>query len=302
MIEPRYPIYIPSKGRAEHCLTAKFLKKDGVPFYLVVEPEERDIYAKIHGTKRLLVLDFPFKGADWQLPAVRNFIKKHAESTGVYRHWQLDDNIREVRRLYKGQRIVCNSRKAFSAIEDFVDRYENVGMAGMNYMMFVVPSGPKGLPPFYLNCHVYSNMLMVTDLPLDWRGPANEDVDMCLQVLSSDLCIVSFNAFMVHKIPTMKMKGGMDEVYDQQDGRLRISRGLEKRWPGVVTVKRRFGRPHHVIKDSWKKFDTPLIRRKDIDWDALKSKSNEYGMKVRKMKPIRSKNIKRILRESKADE
>ena len=30
---PRYPIYIPSKGRADDCRTAEFLKKDKVPFF-----------------------------------------------------------------------------------------------------------------------------------------------------------------------------------------------------------------------------------------------------------------------------
>ena len=36
---PRYPVYIPSKGRAEKCYTAQFMFDDGVPFYLVVEEQ-----------------------------------------------------------------------------------------------------------------------------------------------------------------------------------------------------------------------------------------------------------------------
>ena len=46
---PRYPVYIPSKGRADRCLTANFLDRDQCPFTLVVEEEEVDEYAERYG-------------------------------------------------------------------------------------------------------------------------------------------------------------------------------------------------------------------------------------------------------------
>ena len=39
---PKYPVYVISKGRADNCLTPKFLIQDEVPFFLVVEPQEVD--------------------------------------------------------------------------------------------------------------------------------------------------------------------------------------------------------------------------------------------------------------------
>jgi hypothetical protein len=43
--QPRYPIFIISKGRAQYGpLTAKVLRELGVPFYLMVEPQEYDKY------------------------------------------------------------------------------------------------------------------------------------------------------------------------------------------------------------------------------------------------------------------
>lgn len=59
---PRYPVYVPSKGRYESGLTAKFLIRDEVPFYLVVEPQEADEYGKRYGYARLLIL--PWSGDD----------------------------------------------------------------------------------------------------------------------------------------------------------------------------------------------------------------------------------------------
>ncbi len=57
----------------------------------------------------------------------------------------------------------------------------------------------------------------------------------------------------------MKMKGGnTDELY-KGNGRLAMAKELERNWPGIVTTRVRFGRPQHVVKNSWRDFKTPLI-------------------------------------------
>ncbi len=87
----------------------------------------------------------------------------------------------------------------------------------------------------------------------------------------------------------------MTELY-KGDGRLKMARSLERVWPGVVTVDRRFQRPQHVIKDSWKGFDFPLIRRKDIDWSKMKP--NEYGMKLKQVsKIVRDANLRKLMKD-----
>ncbi len=178
MILPKYPIYVPSKGRYKNCLTARFLTEDGVPFYLVVEEQERDLYAEKFPTAQILVL--PFSNLGSVIPA-RNWIKEHATALGHLRHWQLDDNILRVRRFWKGKRIPCSSGVALAATEDFTDRYENVAVAGLNYQMFAINGK---MPPFCLNVHVYSCTLVLNSLPNKWRGRYNEDTDLCLQVLA----------------------------------------------------------------------------------------------------------------------
>jgi len=47
----------------------------------------------------------------------------------------------------------------------------------------------------------------------------------------------------------------------------------------VVSVDRRFQRPQHIVRDEWAKFDTPLIRRTDIDWSSL-PETDEYGLSL----------------------
>ena len=286
---PRYPVYIPSKGRADYCLTARMFDTDGVPFRLVIEEQEYDEYAANFGEERLLVLPFSNQGS--VIPA-RNWIKDHATAEGHKRHWQFDDNIRSTRRLYANKRMYCRSGLALAVCEDFTDRYTNVAVSGFQYTMFA-PTETAKLPPFVLNCHVYSCSLILNELPNRWRGQYNEDTDYCLQVLADGWCTVLLYAFMVDKMRTMMMSGGnTDALYQWSDGRLKMARSLERKWPGVVETKRRFQRPQHVVKDSWKRFDTQLIPAGDIDRTP-----NNYGMKLKAVRPVRSESLRRLLDE-----
>jgi hypothetical protein len=299
-IKPRYPVYIVSKGRyGKNALTANFMVNDQVDFKLVVEPQEADEYAKSFGHQRLLVLPFSNLGLG-SIPA-RNWIWEHSISIGAQRHWIFDDNIRRTMRRDKAQRLPCNANIALAAIEDFVDRYTNIAIAGMNYKMFCPDNRKK--PPFVLNCHVYSNLLIKNDIitahnqsPIRWRGRYNEDTDLCLQVLSNNYCTVQLNAFLIDKVATMTTKGGnTDELY-QGDGRLRMARSLERDWPGITETKRRFQRPQHVIKNAWKHFDTPLIRKPDAQ---IPTQPNNYGMILKQVKPeVKSSLIRSLLNQN----
>jgi hypothetical protein len=275
---PRYPIYIISKGRAglsDSGSTAFWLRRDGTPFRLVVEPTETDEYAKTWGRDCLLELPFHDLGLGG-IPA-RNWVWEHAKESGARRHWILDDNVKGFRRMNRGLRIVVDTRFAFSVLEDFVDRYENIAVAGMNYQGFVTEQVAQ---PFYLNVHVYSVLLIDNALPFRWRGRYNEDTDLCLQALSRGHCTVLFNSFCADKSPTMTVAGGNTAELYQGDGRLKMARSLEQAWPHVVTVDRRWRRPQHVV--NWKRFKTPLIRRTDIDWDTMPA-VDEHGIRLQKV-------------------
>lgn len=287
---PRYPLYVPSKGRAHEPLTIRFLLKDGVPFRVVCEPEEAAAYEALVGAERLLVLPESNQG----LIYARNWIKAHASADGYDRHWQLDDNISWILRWYRGKRIPCNAGPALRCVEDFADRYENVAIAGLNYEMFAVGKAP----PFRLNHHVYSCTLTLNRIPHTWRLRYNDDTDMCLQVLADGWCTILVNAFLIHKLPTMVVKGGNTDDLYQGDGRLTMARQLERMWPGVVTTERRFGRPQHVVRAAWKRFDTPLKLKPGVELDQLAGAGpNEYGFALEAVKPIKTPGIQRLYEE-----
>ncbi len=291
--KPKYPIYVPSKGRADMTprnATVSYFIQDKVPFHVVVEPQEQEAYEAAYGKEHVLVLPFSNLGQG-SIPA-RNWIKDHAASVGAERHWCIDDNIWGFVRCYKGRRIPCNSGVALRVVEDFCDRYENVAIAGLNYRFF---GGTPNLPPFFLNVHVYSCMLIRTDLEYRWRGRYNEDTDLCLQALAGGWCTVLVNAFLCNKQTTLTMKGGnMTDLY-QGDGRLKMARSLEREWPLVVETRRRFNRPQHYIRDQWGKFDTQLKPKPGFDKHALKQ-VDEYGLDLKQVvSEVKSDELKQML-------
>lgn len=290
MKKPRYPIYVPSKGRFERCHTAKFMLKQGVPFRLVVEPQEFDEYAERYGEDNVLCLPFSNRGS--VIPA-RNWIKQHSIEEGNERHWQFDDNITRVLRLHKGLRIPCDANVAIRACEDFTDRYENIAIAGMDYRFFVAFIKK----PFVLNVRVYSCSLVNNAIPHEWRGTYNEDTDICLQALADGWCTVLFKVFLIEKLATMTVKGGNTSEIYQGDGRLKMARSLERLWPGVVQTKRRFGRPQHAVRNYWKNFDTPLKLKDGVSLDDFE-RVDEYGLELTEVAPVKSPRVKKMLQAS----
>lgn len=241
---PKYPIYVISKGRPDRCVTVQHLEKIGVKYKLVVEPQEMEAYASNFDASNILTLPFSNLGQG-SIPA-RNWVWEHSLESGSKRHWILDDNIYGFYRLNRNLRVRVRSGVIFRCAEDFTDRYDNIGLSGFNYRQFC--KSTSKLPPYYLNTRIYSCILVNNSLPYRWRGRYNEDTDLSLRALKDGWCTVLFNAFLAAKAATMTMKGGnTDTVYTDGDERLKFAQSLEEQHPDVVKVVRKFGRWHHLV-------------------------------------------------------
>lgn len=269
-MNPRYPVYIISKGRWETRKTSKALEAIGVPYRIVIEPHELSMYASVIDREKILVLPFSNLGQG-SIPA-RNWVWEHSISEGAERHWILDDNIGGFYRLNKNLKTPVGDGTVFRCAEDFVDRYENVAKAGFNYFMFA--SRKTVMPPFYLNTRVYSCILLRNDIEFRWRGRYNEDTDLSLRILKSGLCTVLFNAFLCGKSQTMTMKGGnSDELY-KDDGRLKMAQSLVDQHPDVAFVTQKWGRyQHHVDYSPFRR--NKLLRKADV---CIPTGIDNYGM------------------------
>jgi len=281
-MNPEYPIYIPTKGRWEKPLTAKWLLEMGVPFKAVVEPQEYNNYADSIGAENILTL--PFSNLGLGVVPARNWIWEHSVQAGARWHWEMDDNIDGFFRQNNNFKIRVMSGSIFKATEDFVERYENVGQAGLNYFMF--DANRSITPPFYLNTRCYSCILNNNfSHSFRWRGRWNEDTDLSLRILKAGFCTILMNAFLALKQTTShKNVGGNAEGYkehgggDWQAGRLASTMELYKAHPDVVTVTRKWNRPHHHV--NYKVFKQKLIRKPGWNYSGI----NNYGMKLVKIK------------------
>jgi hypothetical protein len=261
-MNPKYPIYIISKGRAESRKTSRALEKIMVPYKIVIEPQEFKDYSKYISPKKILILPFSNLGQG-SIPA-RNWVWNHAVKSGTKRHWILDDNIRGFYRLNKNMKVKCESGTIFKCAEDFTDRYLNVPMSGLNYFMFA-PARDR-LPPFYLNTRVYSCILLDNSdqyKPIRWRGRYNEDTDLSIRFLKAGYCTILFNAFLAYKETTMTMTGGNSDKLYKKDGRLQMAQSLWRQYQ------------NHVNYRPFKK--NKLIKKSEL---IFKDRVNNYGMKL----------------------
>tara|TARA_R100000781_G_C4079048_1_gene127089 strand:+ start:1520 stop:2404 length:885 start_codon:yes stop_codon:yes gene_type:complete len=287
-MNPKYPVYIISKNRYEVRLTSDSLEKMGVPHYLVVEEQEYASYKQALETNgirlaTLLILDKqyqedydPCTDEEWKSNgpgAARNFCWDHSINLGAESHWVMDDNIKAFGRMNKNKYIEVDSGTIFRAAEDFVDRYSNVAISGLQYHMFRFSSSKR--PAFVKNTRIYSCLLIRNDIPYRWRGRYNEDTDLSLRVLKDGWCTIQFQAFIQNKATTQTIKGGNTEEFYAYEGTMNKSKMLAEMHPDVAKVQWRFNRWHHFVDYTpFKK--TKLILKDGINLDNL---TNQYKFK-----------------------
>jgi len=278
-MNPKYPIFIISKGRPIKCLTARELTIMKVPFTLVVEPQERELYAQSWPLAEIITTPFSNLGQG-SIP-VRNFVWDLAKSANHKRYWILDDNIEGFHRLHENEKFKVADGTIFRCCEDFVDRFANVPMAGMNYYNFCKKT--DSVPPYYLNTRIYSCILLETMREDRWRGRYNEDTDLSIRFLKQGLCTILFNAFLCGKVTTMRMKGGnTDAVYGETDNRREFAESLAEQHPDVTKVVFKFNRWHHSV--DYRPFKANQLQyiegAKPISNEPISNEPNNYGMRL----------------------
>jgi hypothetical protein len=282
-MNPQFPLYIVSKGRADSRLTSKALELMNVPYYIVVEDQEYADYSAVIDPKKILILDPQYK-RDYDCfdshgltkstgpgPA-RNFAWDHSIQCGYDWHWVMDDNIREFLRLTNNLKIRLLDGTGFRAMEDFSLRYSNVGMSGPNYRSFA--SQNSVIPPFVVNTRIYSCNLIRNAVPYRWRGRYNEDTDLSLRMLKDNWATVQFNAFLQDKLRTQVLGGGNTAEFYANEGTTAKSEMQVAMHPDVSKLTWKFGRVHHEV--DYRPFKSIPLKFKD-DYSQVRG-INDYGL------------------------
>ena len=288
-MNPKFPVYIVSKGRSDNGLTTRALHEMGVPHFIVVEEDEVEAYHNGRCFGKLLVLP-PIYKAEYELcdglgfskstgpgPA-RNFCIDHSIWLGFDRHWVMDDNIDAFHYLNRNEKFEVRTGATLKAAEDFVCRYSNVPVAGLNYYSFCKKT--DAVPPYVLNTRIYSCLLIENASGYRWRGRYNEDTDLSLRVLKDGLCTIQFNAFLCGKITTQRMKGGNTDEFYEGEGTLPKSQMLADLHPDVAKVVFKFNRWHHHV--DYLPFKKNRLK-KIVDTSTMKKVDN-YGLTLVELK------------------
>lgn len=293
MIQPRFPIYIPSYDRWQEGRhpTMDSLDEMGVSYKIVVRVHEYEKYVKVFGEDKVLKCPESFLD-DYETcddegrkisvgsGAQRNYAWFHSKSNGYKFHWIMDDNIQGFYRYHKNRQIKLVSGAFFRIMENFVLKYKNIAMAGPQYKLFI-PRKAK-TSPLTINTRIYSCNLIRNDVPYKWRGRFNEDTILSIDMLKGGWCTVLFNVLLQNKTPTQVIKGGNTEVLYGK-GTYAKSKLLKDTHPDITEVKVKFHRWHHVVDYSiFKKNKLIEEDRENIPDDAFIKydfKLSEYARK-----------------------
>ena len=278
---PQYPVYIISKGRWNERITQQHLEKMGVPYKLVVETQEYKKYREFVDESKLLKLPKERCNLGQGSIPVRNFVWEHSMANGFSHHWVLDDNIDGFHRFNKNARIPVKSGVCFKVIEDYVNRYENIVLAGLNYSFFC-PEISKRRLLCQTNTRIYSCILIDNKLDVKcglkdrWRGKYNEDTDLSLRVLKKGFPTALFNCFLANKMGTLRCKGGNTDSIYKDDGLEKKIDSLIEQHPDVVkkTMTKYKRGVHHQV-DYRPYSENKAIAKKGL---SIPKGVNNYGM------------------------
>ena len=285
--KPTYPIYIVSKGRYKRNPTSRALTEMNVDYYMIVEAQEYNDYCKLIDSSKLLILPKKYQkeyDTFWKMSdgktgvgAARNFAWQHSIDNGYNWHWVMDDNIEAFERYNNNLKVKCTDGSIFCACEDFVNRYKNIGQAGLQYSYFMPTCDNR--PPYKLNTRIYSCLLQNNNVKHRWRGRYNEDTDLSIRILKDGYVTVQFNAFLQAKRATQTLKGGNTDEFYADEGTLPKSQMLAEMHPDIAKVVTRFNRDHHFV--NYRVFKNKLIKKDNI---KIPKGINNYGMKLVKVK------------------
>lgn len=240
------PIYVTSKGRALTASTPRLLDDAGLPYTIVVEPQEerayRDAFPRAAG---FMVLGDFGRG----LPYVRNAVLDDAPGW----FWMLDDDISGFWRRENGNTIRCGAEEALRSSEQIVKSVPNVGQGGLEYKQFAWSSTADYALNSYCDVCVLINKAKLPLCRFREDLPLKVDREFTLQVLCSGHSTVRVQRYAFSAPGNGTNIGGLQELYQREGQERQESLVLASLYPGFVrAISKKSGRPDAKI--NWRAF------------------------------------------------
>ncbi len=257
---PRFPFYIPTKGRPATQMTAARLLPLGVTPHLVVQSDEVDAYTEANPGCVVLAWPPSYMTDYERTPeldphpttgAAHNFAWDHAREAGYSHHWIMDDNVRSFWFRAQGGKFQSDPpARVFAWHEELATRYAN--LAGLS----LGQGNTFSAAPFTLNTRLYCATLYRNDLHeygIRWRRGLNDDTIVSLDILKTGYLVTAESHMLgIMKTGTSRrarLPGGMTDFY-ANGGFIRKAAEAIRLHPDCVKMVNRFGRIHHQIDYS----------------------------------------------------
>ena len=215
-----YPICILSFKRAnQYGKSHLTLCRSKIKHYIFVEPCDFDDYDKWVNKEYAIIVKCPrnFHEDNMGSSVVRNYILQWAFDHEYDRVWMLDDNISRYKRFYQGVKREIIGNSIFTTIEDYVKRYDNVGIASHNFNPFIIEN--KRTNCLCHNTKCYSSMLIPTNNDIKFRYKHQEDNLISFEYINKGYATLSFNHILYDKDTSGLNKGGNHEtIYKVKKG------------------------------------------------------------------------------------
>lgn len=254
----KYNVYIPSKGRAGKCFTVDLCEKYNIPYKVFVESNDYDSYCSAYGEDKIIDV----QGNDFGCVAhSRRFIKEYSKSLGEDRHWQVDDDIKNMFRYdaENHKNVIIDPKIMFNDIETEVSKYTNVRIAGVSANTFLKLKKKE----YNVNAFPYCVMCIDSNMTYNWEDKTIDDIDMALQILSNGDCTMRFNIYNFYFVKSNKRSGGFTEIRTMERSKEYVMNTFNKWKPLIPKIVSKGNLGCRLYMNSvWSKFRKNELKKK----------------------------------------
>ena len=241
-----FPILIPSKKRPESKLFLQ-LKSEGIPFNIVIEPQDRSDY-RAH-SDCLLVLPENNQGLAYS----RNFVLNYARDRGFDWFWMLDDDIFKFYKTIGKRNIAISARECFEGAEGLFKDMTSVAQAALEYQQFSWSQSKPLHINGYCDVAVCINVKRTKTIAYRQKVELKEDRDFTLQCLSKGFRTVRTCHFAFSAPQNGSIDGGLFDVYKSGRERQAVDEMCRIWGPSICTpITKKNGR--RDVKVNWRFF------------------------------------------------
>jgi hypothetical protein len=242
-----WPIFIPSKGRAQTQKTGQLLAQAKIPFNFVVEPSELNAYSQIGNAIKL-----PENGMG--LAYSRNFTLNHARQNSIKWFWMLDDDINGFHKSNGKKNSKCNAAEALLTAQMILSGIPKLGQGALEYQQYSWSAKSQLKLNGYCDVAVCINTEKTKECQFRKEVDLKLDRDFTLQVLANGALTARASQIAFSAPKNGSNKGGLHDVYAKQNWEKSCSQKMQEIWgPEICAL---FQKPdgRHDVKINWSHF------------------------------------------------